>query len=160
MPRAEAVRIPIDTLLGTFMVGFSDCALIRVQFPDSVGAVGRSEKSHPLFEVTQRCLEDMLAGKAPESLPPLDLSQGTAFQRSVWEAMLAIPLGSTLTYGEIARAIDNPGATQAVGTACGANPIPVIVPCHRILGGSGIGGFSSGLDWKIKLLQIEGVSLL
>jgi len=71
--------------------------------------------------------------------------------------MLDIPPGQTRSYGEIARAIGNPKAVRAVGGACGANPIPVLVPCHRVLAAHRkIGGFSSGLDWKRQLLAIEG----
>ncbi len=156
----EPIWIGIGTALGIFTAGFSGSALVRLEFPETPVGGGRRGGEHPLLEVTRGCLEEMLAGRVPDSLPPLDLFAGTEFQRAVWETMLTIPLGDTMTYGEIARRIGNPDAARAVGGACGANPIPVIVPCHRVLGGAGIGGFSSGLDWKIKLLQIEGVALL
>jgi O-6-methylguanine DNA methyltransferase len=73
---------------------------------------------------------------------------------------LKISLGKTKSYGEIAAAIGNPKAVRAVGGACGANPVPVLVPCHRVLAANNkLGGFSSGLDWKRKLLAYEGVKL-
>jgi O-6-methylguanine DNA methyltransferase len=80
--------------------------------------------------------------------------------KRVWSVMRTIWVGQTLSFGEIARAIGNPKAVRAVGGACGANPIPVLVPCHRVLAANGrIGGFSGGLDWKRKLLEREGVKL-
>ena len=88
---------------------------------------------------------------------PLDLSAGTMFQQAVWEAAQSVRWGETSTYGELARRIDRPRAARAVGQALGANPVPIIVPCHRFLAHSGgLGGFSAGLEWKRALLQTEG----
>jgi methylated-DNA-[protein]-cysteine S-methyltransferase len=87
----------------------------------------------------------------------LDLDSGTNFQQQVWQALLHIPTGQTRSYGEVAAAIRHPKAVRAVGAACGANPIPVLVPCHRVLAaGRRLGGFSAGLDWKTRLLAREG----
>lgn len=109
---------------------------------------------------TTAALKCALAGRAIRRLAPLDDSAGTAFQRSVWRAMRKIQRGQTRSYGEIARAIGKPRAVRAVGGACGANPIPVFVPCHRVLAAKQrIGGFSAGLDWKRRLLAREGASL-
>ena len=82
--------------------------------------------------------------------------KGTPFQQQVYAAMSAIPRGETLTYGDIATALDVPA--QPVGQACGSNPIPVIIPCHRVVGADGLGGFSGdgGVEMKVKLLQGEG----
>ncbi|TLP58425.1 methylated-DNA--[protein]-cysteine S-methyltransferase [Parasedimentitalea maritima] len=84
--------------------------------------------------------------------------QGSDFQRAVCDAMSAIPFGETLTYGDIAR--DLGGSAQPVGNACGANPIPVIIPCHRVLGANGLGGFSGagGVETKVTLLKHEGAA--
>lgn len=88
---------------------------------------------------------------------PLDIVAGTDFQRAVWSAVSGIPWGKTISYGELARRVKKPGAARAVGQALGANPVPIIVPCHRILAASGgLGGFGAGLDWKRELLRIEG----
>ncbi len=107
--------------------------------------------------LTTEALKLALAGKKFGQLPPLDLNAGTTFQQQVWAALRTIPVGSTRTYGEIARMLGKPGASRAVGAACGANPIPVLVPCHRVLAaGSKLGGFSSGLNWKTLLLNREG----
>ena len=83
----------------------------------------------------------------------------TRFQQQLWRAILRIPTGNTRTYGELARALHRPKAARAIGQACGANPIPLIVPCHRVLAnGNKLGGFSAGLNWKRKLLKAEGHS--
>jgi O-6-methylguanine DNA methyltransferase len=84
---------------------------------------------------------------------------GTDFQCAVWRNLLAIPHGETLTYGEVAKRSKRPKAVRAVGTACGANPVAILVPCHRVIAGDGtLGGFGGGLPTKIRLLQTEGVT--
>ena len=83
--------------------------------------------------------------------------EGTPFERSVWEELRKIPFGETRSYGEIAQAIGRPGAARAVGRANGANPIPIVVPCHRVIGSDGsLTGFGGGLEAKSRLLEIEG----
>mgnify|MGYP001185065559 CR=1 FL=1 len=89
---------------------------------------------------------------------PLDL-QGTCFQISVWKTLLNIPYGTTKTYSQIAREINNPKAVRAVGKAIGANPVSIVVPCHRVIGKDGtLTGFAGGIEIKEKLLRIEGIS--
>jgi O-6-methylguanine DNA methyltransferase len=115
---------------------------------------------HRWHRLTAAGVKRALAGEEPGELPPLDLSGGTKFQRSVWEAMRRIRVGQTRSYGELAREIGKPNAMRAVGGACGANPIPVLVPCHRVVAaGRKLGGFSGGLNWKLRLLACEGVEL-
>jgi len=81
---------------------------------------------------------------------------GTEFQRRVWDAARRIPLGSVSSYGDLARALGAPGASRAVGNALGANPVPVIIPCHRVIQSDrALGGFSGGLAWKRFLLEHE-----
>jgi len=105
-----------------------------------------------------KAIKRVLSGKAPAALPPLDLSSGTDFQQRVWQALLNISCGETLSYGQVAAAIGNPKALRAVGGACGANPIPVLVPCHRVLAANHrLGGFGGGLSWKRTLLGRERV---
>lgn len=88
---------------------------------------------------------------------PLDIS-GTAFQRKVWSVLKQIPRGKTLTYGEVARRVGRPKAYRAVGTACGKNPIALIIPCHRVVAsGNSLGGYAGGLRIKRNLLGREGV---
>src|SRR5262249_20326508 len=109
---------------------------------------------------TAQALKEILAGKSPLVMPPIDLSSGSSFQQVVWEAMLRIPLGATKSYAEIARDIGKPKATRAVGNACGTNPIPVLIPCHRVVASGGrLGGFSGNIRWKKKQLRNEGAVL-
>ncbi len=111
-------------------------------------------------EWTCRALGAVLQGRAPTRLPPLDWTGATPFQCEVWRGLLEIKPGQTTSYGGLARRIGNPRAARAVGAACGSNPIPVLVPCHRVLAASGqLGGFSAGLDWKRRLLAAEGQSI-
>jgi len=108
--------------------------------------------------IATKALNQAMTGRNPKNLPPLDLSSGTAFQQRVWNALRRIAWGETRSYTEIAIAIGQRKAGRAVGGACGANPIPVLVPCHRVLAANHrLGGFSGGLDWKIKLLAREGI---
>lgn len=99
-----------------------------------------------------QCLEDLL-----KNFPSIGKLEGTEFQKAVWGELKKIPRGQTRTYGEIAAAIGHPKAVRAVGTACGANPLPLFIPCHRVVAKNGLGGFGSGLPWKIMLLKMEGV---
>lgn len=85
----------------------------------------------------------------------LDL-RGTAFQRAVWAALREIPYGTTRTYGEVAEAIGNSKAARAVGAACGANPVAIVAPCHRVVGrGGGLGGYAGGVELKQRLIELE-----
>ena len=160
--------LPIETSVGTYNARYSLAGLCGLDFPTKQTAKteppkaaeqvpGRVQHWHAK---TSRALKESLAGKVPKSLPPLDLSAGSAFQQQVWAALLEIRFGQVRSYGEIAEALGKPKATRAVGTACGSNPVPVFVPCHRVLAaGGGLGGFSGGLDWKRRLLQLEGIAL-
>jgi methylated-DNA-[protein]-cysteine S-methyltransferase len=115
----------------------------------------RNEERHPVLVETERQLNEYFAGKRREFALRLDM-RGTAFQKDVWEALLAIPYGETRSYGEIAKNIGKPSASRAVGAANGRNPIPIVVPCHRVIGSTGkLTGFGGGLDMKEKLLGIE-----
>ncbi len=105
-------------------------------------------------------LHEYFAGKRRDFAVPIDLQIGTPFQREAWERLRAIPYGKTMSYGEQARAMGRPKAVRAVGGANGKNPIPVIIPCHRVLSSLGkLHGFSGGLDLKRYLLNVEGLSV-
>jgi methylated-DNA-[protein]-cysteine S-methyltransferase len=101
-------------------------------------------------------LEEYFAGERTEFDIPMELD-GTVFQRAVWEELTRIGYGETISYGELARRVGRPKGPRAVGQANGRNPIPIIVPCHRVLAGNGIGGYGGGLAMKRTLLGIEGV---
>ena len=112
----------------------------------------------PLFGETQRQLEEYFAGSRQNFDLPLDPS-GTDFQRRVWRALLDIPYGTAISYRELARRADCPRGYQAVGQANGRYPLPILIPCHRVIGADGtLGGYSGGLDRKRFLLDLEGIA--
>ena len=160
MTTAMTSAASIATRHGIFVAQFNDVGLCRLDFPGKARSTSPALKPTGLAKcwlvATAAALESLLLGRAPRRLPPLDISAGTEFQQTVWAELLNIPPGQTRSYGEIAGCLAKPGASRAVGSACGANPIPVIVPCHRVLAAHRrIGGFSGGPGWKQRLLRIE-----
>lgn len=109
----------------------------------------------PLVRRFMSRVERYLEGRAVSVRVPFDARGGTVFQRRVWNAMSRIPFGRTGTYGGIAKDIGAASACRAVGNACGANPLPIVIPCHRVIGAHGSGGFSAGTRWKRFLLSLE-----
>jgi methylated-DNA-[protein]-cysteine S-methyltransferase len=104
----------------------------------------------------RRALERYFEGEEHALDLPLDLDVGTPFQRRVWEAARRVVYGTTASYAQVARLAGSPSAVRAVGNALGANPVPIVVPCHRIIHSDlTLGGFSSGLTWKRFLLEVE-----
>ncbi len=151
--------------LGELVLAASDTALTGVYFPtrkEETGWVkddGRGPASAVLARTRQQLTEYFARTRTTFDLP-LD-PEGTAFQRRVWDLLRAIPYGATTSYGELARRLGDPAATRAVGAANGQNPIPIIVPCHRVVGARGeLTGFGGGLDRKRWLLEHEGSSPL
>ena len=123
-------------------------------FPSFLG-VDYQEKETPVLTETARWLDVYFSGKDPGFLPPLH-PQGSPFRQAVWNILLTIPRGQTMTYGEIARRLGVHSA-QAVGGAVGHNPISILIPCHRVVGSDGsLTGYAGGLDRKTRLLQLEG----
>jgi O-6-methylguanine DNA methyltransferase len=163
-----SIELSIATNAGHFVARYSGKGLAELDFPkvrsarcaDRMPQRGVPTKISRWHQATIAALKQVLAGRSPRKFPPLDLSGGTTFQRKVWNALRKIACGQTKSYGEIARAIGRPKAVRAVGGACGANPIPVLVPCHRVLAANKkLGGFSGGLNRKRKLLLGEGIML-
>jgi O-6-methylguanine DNA methyltransferase len=152
--------LSVATADGTFTARYSARGLAGLDFP--TGRSPAAAKAVPAqvrhwHQATCAALNAALAGQPPKTLPPLDLSAGTVFQRRVWNQLRKLKPGQTSSYGELARRVGQAGAARAIGGACGANPIPVLVPCHRVLAANGsLGGFSGGLNWKRLLLEREG----
>lgn len=144
----------IDTPIGVVVVVERDGRIERLLWGRDAPAFAPTDET-PLLKEAARQIAAYFDGELTEFDLPLALSN-SPFERSVQEAMLAIPYGETLTYGDIAKALDTYG--QPVGQACGANTIPIIVPCHRVLSAEGVGGFSGegGVEMKIQLLKHEG----
>ena len=113
------------------------------------------EKELPIFDEARHWLDIYFAGREPDFLPPL-APRGSEFRRAVWEELLRIPYGETVSYGEIARRLGGKTSARAVGGAVGHNPISIIIPCHRVVGAKGnLTGYAGGVDKKVKLLEIE-----
>ena len=147
------------TPIGTLLIAGDAAAVHRIAFPQH----GRTAKPEPEWQELERGpvgeamrqLREYFAGKRVEFEVPL-APEGTAFQRSVWRQLQAIPYGETISYGELARRVGNPKASRAVGSANGANPLPIVIPCHRVIAGDGtLGGFGGGLPTKQALLALE-----
>lgn len=160
----ENCSLPIPTAEGEFLAEYSARGLSALRFPGTKSPLAQTSATSPSplirqwHHLTKTAVEAILAGNIPKDFPPLDLAAGTEFQRQVWKALRTIRLGTTRSYGAVAKIIGKPAAVRAVGGACGANPIPLLVPCHRVLAANQrIGGFSGGLEWKQKLLAREGV---
>jgi len=148
----------LDTPIGELLLAGEDGALAMIGFPK--GSMRRDPETDwiynekPLAKARQQ-LEEYFAGTRKEFDLPLRI-KGTEFQVSVLNALQEIPYGKTASYGEIARRIGRPRAVRAVGAANGRNPIPIVVPCHRVIGSSGdLTGFGGGLDTKAALLRLE-----
>ena len=155
-----ARQLLIDSpVFGTIVVTVDDDgAVSRVTFSDEPAGGAGSNGRHadePMSDI-EREIHLYLAGELTAFRLPYRAA-GTPFQQAVWEQLRAIPYGTTATYGQIAARIGRPGAARAVGGACGANPVPLIIPCHRaVAAGGGLGGFTSGVWRKRLLIAIEG----
>lgn len=167
MPTAFT-RLP--TPLGELLLTALDTALTGVWFPTSRDPLPKQraewledDGSGPAGAVLARArqqLTEYFAGTRTTFDLPLDAA-GSAFERRVWDALRTIPYGTTVSYGELARRLGDPRATRAVGAANGKNPIPIIVPCHRVVGAGGeLTGFGGGLERKRWLLEHEGALLM
>lgn len=120
-------------------------------FPD----LELEDRENSILERTRAWASDYFAGQLPSADLPLDM-RGAAFERRVWQQLCAIPPGTTTSYGAVAKTLGTPGASRAVGMANGANPIAIIVPCHRVIGANGtLTGYGGGLERKTWLLDHE-----
>jgi len=138
----------VDSPIGPLGVTVAGDTVINVCF----GARPGPSAEHPAAAE----LTEYFAGELTDFTVPFELRGGSEFERAVWAEIAKIPYGEMITYGAIATALGDPGAARAVGTACNHNPIPVIVPCHRVVGAGGkMVGFGGGLDRKRRLLELE-----
>jgi methylated-DNA-[protein]-cysteine S-methyltransferase len=132
-----------------------DRGLRAIEFSPGTIMDGRPNPGHPVLMEAERQLRAYFAGELRRFELPVDLA-GTPFQQSVWRELLKIPYGETRSYGQLARGLGAPAAVRAVGAANGANPVPIVVPCHRVIGASGkLVGYGGGLPLKRRLLALE-----
>ena len=130
--------------------------LVEIRFGEAIG----QDDGHPLLDEAERQLRAYFEGRLREFDLPLKAT-GTAFQESVWRMVAAIGFGRTRTYMDLARELGSPGAVRAVGAANGANPLPIVIPCHRVVAtGGGMGGYGGGVELKRRLLALEGAILI
>ena len=167
----EDVKIAIDscqTAWGWVGIASSPDGLLAVTLPeptqeDALKPLlerwgGEPLHDDPRLDGFKRKLQQYFDGQRVLFDEPLDLSGATAFQCRVWSVVRDIPYGETRSYGQIARQAGSPGAARAVGRAMATNPVPIVVPCHRVIGSDGsLRGFGGGLDLKRRLLEMERV---
>ncbi len=152
----------IESPIGRLLLAGTERALRRIEFATGKGARGprpewRQDRRGFAAAVSQ--LSEYFAGRRRNFELLLD-PVGTEFQQRTWSALRQIPYGATSSYGDVARAIGKPNAVRAVGAANGRNPLPIVVPCHRVIGSDGsLTGFGGGIEIKRTLLQLEGALL-
>ncbi len=153
----------LDTLIGTLLLAGDQTAIRYISFPKN----GRAQDAQPGWtagstvplEEAARQLREYFAGRRRSFELPL-APAGTAFQKKVWSRLQEIPYGETISYGELAARVGNSKASRAVGAANGRNPIPIVIPCHRVIGANGkLTGFGGGLPMKESLLALERKTL-
>ena len=155
---AEVFWNVTPSAVGPLLLGFTKqrqlCRITFLEKRKPAAALKDWKKEWPSTTFTENQKTPHLTEKTPIHLV------GTDFQHRVWSALLDIPAGDTLTYGELAAKLGKPSAARAVGTALGKNPVPLIVPCHRIVSSTGLGGFTGNLDIKRALLNTEALQNL
>ena len=159
----ELAATHLKTPIGILQIAASDEGLVAVVFPNETkrnfAKTKGTEAAQKHLAEAVKALEEYFVGKRHDFSDLKLAPSGTDFQKRVWQALYSIPFGETRSYGDIARAIDNPKGVRAVGLANGKNPIPIIVPCHRVIGANGtLTGFGGGLPTKKWLLEHEGIS--
>ncbi len=145
----------LRTPIGGLRLVATEAALVRVLFEDTPRGAGNAGRRHPVLDRAARELEAYFSGERAAFATPTS-AEGTGFQRDVWEALARIAYGATETYTGVARAIGRPLACRAVGMANHRNPLPILVPCHRVIGADGsLTGYGGGMERKRWLLAHE-----
>ena len=152
----------LDTPIGKLLLVGDEQGVHRITFPRkgkpdeaALPEAGWTASANGPLKEAMRQLKEYFAGRRTEFDLPL-VPEGTGFQKSVWRHLRDIPYGETISYGELARRLGNPKASRAVGAANGQNPLPIVVPCHRVIGASGkMTGFGGGIPVKEALLELE-----
>ena len=149
----------VDSPIGTLLIAGDEQAIRRIEFPHDGNPAspepGWNKSNDTLLQEATRQLREYFGGNRTAFTVPL-VPEGTEFQRMVWRHLQDIPYGQTISYGELAKNVGNPKASRAVGAANGCNPIPIMIPCHRVIGADGrLTGFGGGLPTKKALLTLE-----
>ena len=150
-PEVEPARFGVRTELADLSVSVRADAVVGIE----LGRCASRQPRTALERLVARELQEFMRGARRAFSFPIRTA-GTAFEEQVWNAVRRIPFGTTATYGAIARRLGRPGAARAVGSANGRNPIPIVIPCHRVVAaGGGLGGYGGGLELKRRLLALE-----
>jgi methylated-DNA-[protein]-cysteine S-methyltransferase len=145
-----------ESPLGPLTMIGGDAGISRMRFPGSEERLDEASRRPAAFAAAVEQLDEYFGGDRHAFELDLDLGAGTAFQRKVWEQLLRIPYGTTVGYAELARAIGRPDRVRAVAATVGRTPVPIIVPCHRVIGADGsLTGYGGGLHRKQALLELE-----
>jgi methylated-DNA-[protein]-cysteine S-methyltransferase len=153
-----AFTLPMDTPVGRLVLESDGDVLTGIRLPNEhSNSGGTGHDTPPVLRDTATQLVEYFARERTAFNIPMKLD-GTRFQEAVWAELIRIPWGETITYGELAGRVGSPTGPRAVGQANGKNPIPIIVPCHRVVASNGIGGYAGGLTTKRALLAIEGIA--
>ena len=149
----------IDSPIGPLMLAADDAGLRHIEFRDNRHPANRADwhgGDSEILQASEAQLAEYFAGTRTSFDLPL-APQGTAFQLQVWHELARIPFGATISYAQLAQRIGKPEAVRAVGAANGRNPLPIVLPCHRVIGADGaLGGFGGGMPTKQFLLRLEG----
>ena len=157
----STLQASYDSPLGRIILAATGEQLVGVWFdgqrhqPDT--STWPEATDHPVLQLAKTQLSEYFAGQRTTFELPLALDRGSDFQQAVWRALLSVPSGATVTYGELSQRVGTPAAVRAVGGAVGRNPLSIVVPCHRVLGANGaLTGYAGGLERKTALLHLEG----
>ncbi|MDO9145293.1 methylated-DNA--[protein]-cysteine S-methyltransferase [Rhodoferax sp.] len=158
---AAPLTATFDSPLGLIRVAASPQGVCGVWFEGQRHQPDASRwptvEDHPLLQQATVQLTQYFAGQRRQFDLPLDLSAGTPFQQTVWQALQSLPFGTSCSYGALSAQLGRPSAVRAVSSAVGRNPVSIVVPCHRVLGANGaLTGYAGGLDRKAALLKLEG----
>lgn len=151
-----ASSIIFNSAIGRIYLRTTEKGLTRLVLDPGPEFYPQGDQYHPILVAAKLQLEEYFEGKLKKFKIPIDWEEATPFNKSVWKTLLRIPSGTTVSYSDIAKEIGSPKAVRAIGLANRNNPIPIIIPCHRVIGKSGdLHGFVYGLDMKQRLLHIE-----
>jgi len=154
--KAPLCTVRWSSPLGALDLVLAPEALRAIRFGGRARATEPSRETRGVYERVTGQLGEYAAGRRKRfDLPTDPWPEGTAFQSAVWEALKAIPYGQVVSYGDVALWAGRPRAVRAVGQACGANRIPLVIPCHRVVARQGLGGFGGGAGLKVRLLELE-----
>ena len=152
--------LTVETPLGRLTVVGDETAVEELRLPGGTPDETMPERRTPLLCRAEKELREYFRGERRDFDLPL-APAGTPFQQRVWQELCRIPYGCTVSYGEIARRIGLPKGPRAIGQANHRNPIPILIPCHRVIAAQGApGGYGGGLDIKIRLLKLEGTRMI